>query len=249
MPVEREAAGLRHLGILAHSVEGAALCLRTFCQLGSQQLGPYQHPDVTLDCIAFGRSMPAWDAQDFAAVRITLATSVARLAHAGADFFVCPDNTAHLALESEGTPLALPGLHIVDVVAAQAERDRRRKVGILATRYTMDSDLYPRALARRGIDAAIPDDDDRQVVNDIIFGELVEGIVTDQARSTYAAIIDKLRERGCDAVALACTEIPLLIGADSAPLPVLDSTRLLATAAFDVAAGRRPLPSWRGGAT
>jgi aspartate racemase len=249
MPVERKAGGLRHLGILAHSVEGAALCLRTFCQLGSQQLGPHQHPDVTLDCIAFGRSMPAWDAQDFAAVRITLATSVARLAHAGADFFVCPDNTAHLALESEGTPLALPGLHIVHVVAAQAERDRRRKVGILATRYTMDSDLYPRALARRGIDAAIPDDDDRQVVNDIIFGELVEGIVTDQARSTYTAIIDKLRERGCDAVALACTEIPLLIGADSAPLPVLDSTRLLAAAAFDVAAGRRPLPSWRGGAT
>jgi len=240
---------MRHLGILAHSVEGATLCLRTFCQRGAQQLGPYQHPDVTLDCIALGRSMPAWDAQDFAAIRITLATSVARLAAAGADFFVCPDNTAHLALESAGAPLALPGLHIVDVVAAQAERDRRRKVGILATKYTMDSDLYPRALARNGIDAAIPDDDDRQVVNDIIFGELVEGIFTDQSRSAYAAIIDQLRERGCDAVALACTEIPLLIGADSSALPVLDSTRLLAEAAFDVAAGHRLLPSWRGGAT
>jgi aspartate racemase len=242
-------AGQRHLGILAHSVEGAALCLRTFCQLGAQQFGPYQHPDVTLDCIAFGRSMPAWDVQDFAAIRTTLAASVARLAAAGADFFVCPDNTAHLALESEGAPLALPGLHIVDVVAVQAERDRRRKVGILATKYTMDSDLYPRALARHGIDAAVPDDDDRQVVNDIIFGELVEGVFTDQARSAYAAIIGKLRERGCDVVALACTEIPLLIGADSSPLPVLDSTWLLAEAALDVAAGRRPLPSWRGGAT
>lgn len=75
----------------------------------------------------------------------------------------------------------------------------------------------------------------------------MEGIVTDRARSAYAAIIDRLRARGCDAVALACTEIPLLIGADSSPLPVLDSTRLLAAAALDVAAGHRPVPSWRGG--
>ncbi len=240
---------MRHLGILAHSVEGAALCLRTFCQLGSRQLGPHQHPDVTLDCIALGRSMPAWEERDFATIRTTLATSVARLAHAGADFFVCPDNTAHLALESPGEPLALPGLHIADVLAAQATRDQRRMVGILATKYTMDSDLYPRALARHGIDTAIPDDDDRQVVNDIIFGELVEGIFTDQARSTYSQIIEKLRERGCDAVALACTEIPLLIDARVSPLPVLDSTRLLAAAAFDAAVGHRPAPSWRGGAT
>ncbi len=239
---------MRHLGILAHSAEGAALCLRTFCQQGSRELGPHQHPDVTLDCIAFGRSMPAWDAGDFAAIRTTLATSVARLARAGADFFACPDNTAHLALESAGEPLPLPGLHIADAVAEQAGRDRRRMVGILATRYTMDSDLYPRAMARRGIGTVVPGDADRRVVDDIIFGELVEGVFTGQARSAYAAIIGKLRERGCDAVALACTEIPLLIDARSSPLPVLDSTRLLAAAAFDVAAGRRPLPSWRGGA-
>lgn len=138
---------------------------------------------------------PAWDAQDVTTIRTTLATSVARLAHACADFFVCPDNTAHLALESAGEPLALPGLHIADVLGAG---HTRRTVGILATKYTMDSDLYLRALARHGIDAAIPDDD-RQVVNDIIFAELVEGIFTDQARSTYAQIIEKLRERGCDA--------------------------------------------------
>lgn len=94
-------SAMRHLGILAHSVEGAALCLRTFCQRGSVQLGPHQHPDVTLDCIAFGPSMPAWDAQDFATIRTTLATSVTRLAHAGADFFVCPGS-----LTSDRPPIA-----------------------------------------------------------------------------------------------------------------------------------------------
>jgi amino-acid racemase len=238
---------MRHLGILAHSVEGAALCLREFARLGSARLGPYQHPDVTLDCIAFGASMPAWDAHDFATIRATLAISVTRLARAGADFFACADNTAHLALQAAGEPLALPGLHIADVVAAQAQRDRRAVVGVLATAYTMDSDLYPQALGRRGIDAVLPGDADRRTVNDIIFTELVDGVFTGESRSAFAAIIGRLRERGCDAVALACTEIPLLVDARSAPLPVLDSARLLAAAAFGVAAGDRPVPAWRGG--
>jgi aspartate racemase len=238
---------MRHLGILAHSAEGAALCLRTFCQLGSAQLGPHLHPDVTLDCIAFGTCMPAWDARDYAAVRGTLAVSLRRLAAAGADFFACPDNTAHLALEYPGAPLALPGLHIAEVLAGQASRDGRAAVGILGTRYTMDSDLYPRALGRRGIAGVVPDEGDRQIVNDIIFGELVEGNFTGQSRSAFAAIIARLGERRCDAVALACTEIPLLIDSRSSPLPVLDSTRLLAAAALEVALGHRALPSWRGG--
>jgi len=141
----------------------------------------------------------------------------------------------------------LPGLHIVDVLAAQAHRDGRGRVGVLGTKYTMDSDLYPRTLARYGIEAAVPDDDDRRIVNDVIFDELVEGVFTDRARSTYTQIVEKLRGRGCDAVALACTEISLLIDAESAPLPVLDSTRLLAAAAFDVAVGSAPAPTWRGG--
>lgn len=240
---------MRHLGILAHSVEGASLCLRTFCQLGFQQLGPHQHPDVTLDCIALSRSMPAWDAGDYATVRAILATSVERLASAGADFFVCPDNTAHIALELGEAPLALPGLHIAEVLAGQAVRDGRTKVGVLGTKYTMDSDLYPRALGGHGIGSAVPDEDDQRTVNEIIFGELVEGVFTEQARSAYAGIIGTLADRGCDAVALSCTEIPLLIDARSSPLPVLDSTRLLAAAAFDVAVERAPLPTWHGGPT
>lgn len=238
---------MKHLGILAHSVEGAALCLRTFCQHGFQELGPHQHPDVTLDCIALGRSMPAWDAQDLTTIRKTLATSVRRLAGAGADFFVCPDNTAHIALEWPGECLALPGLHIAEIVAEQAARDVRRKVGILATKYTMDSDLYPHALGRRDIESVTPDPDDRRIVNDIIFNELVKGIFTDEAHWAYLQVIGKLQDRGCDAVALVCTEIPLLVDATLSPLPTLDSTRLLAQAAFDVALGRRTAPRWYGG--
>ncbi|MGI5422478.1 aspartate/glutamate racemase family protein [Actinomadura luteofluorescens] len=238
---------MRHLGILAHSAEGAALCFRTFCQEGFRELGPDDHPDVTLDLIALARSMPAWDAGDHAAVREILAGSVRRLAAAGADFFVCPDNTAHLALEHPGDELALPGLHIVQVVADQAARDGRTRVGVLGTRFTMDGPLYPRELAARGIAAEVPDPADRETVDRIIFGELVNGVFTEDARREYVRIIERLAARGCDAVALVCTEIPLLITPEASPLPTLDSTRLLARAAFDVAADRRPLPAWRGG--
>ncbi|MEV0619176.1 amino acid racemase [Nonomuraea sp. NPDC050404] len=238
---------MKHLGILAHSTEGAALSFLSFCQEGFQRLGEHDHPDVTLDYIPFGRSMPAWDTGDHDAVRKTLAVSVDRLARAGADFFICPDNTAHLALGRPGPALALPGLHIAEVVAEQAARDGRTRVGVLGTSYTMDGPLYPRALGSHGIAAEIPDPEDRRLINEIIFSELVNGIFTAESRAAYVEIIKRLAARGCDAVALVCTEIPLLIKPADSPLPTLDSTRLLSTAAYDVATGLRPFPTWYGG--
>ena len=238
---------MRHLGILAHSAEGAALCFRAFCQEGFARLGPHEHPDVTLDCIALAHSMPAWDRGDHGAVRATLAESVRRLAGAGADFFVCPDNTAHMALELPGPGLALGGLHIAEVVADQAARDGHRQVGVLGTRFTMDGPVYPRVLAARGITAQPPDPDDRHTVDRIIFDELVNGVFTAGSGQAYLEVIGRLAARGCTAVALVCTEIPLLVTPEVSPLPTLDSTRLLARAAFEVAVGDRPLPTWRGG--
>jgi aspartate racemase len=238
---------MKHLGILAHSSEGAALCFRAFCQYGFAELGPDQHPDVTLDCIALGHSMPAWDSGDHALVRATLSVSVKRLADAGADFFACPDNTAHLALEQPGDDLALPGLHIAEVVADQAARDGRRQIGVLGTRYLMDGPVYPRAFGARGMAAEMPAADDRDTINRIIFAELVNGMFTTESRQQYVQIIERLAARGCDAAALVCTEIPLLVTPGVAALPTLDSTRLLARAALEVAIGRRPIPTWRGG--
>jgi aspartate racemase len=239
--------GVKHLGILAHSVEGAALCFRTFCQLGFRELGPDQHPEVTLDCIPLARSMPGWHAGDHDAVRDILATSVDRLAAAGADFFISADNTAYLALGRPGEDLALPGLHLPEVVAEQARRDGRTKVGVLGTRFTMDGPLYPDALGARGIEAELPDEADRELVDKVIFDELLNGVITDGSRREYVRIIEQFAARGCDAVALVCTEIPLLVTPDVSPLPALDSTYLAARASFDVAVGREPLPTWRGG--
>jgi aspartate racemase len=214
---------------------------------GFRHLGAHLHPDVSLDCIAMGHSMPAWDAGDLPTIASILSTSASRLRSAGADFFVCPDNTAHIALEAAREPLALPGLHIAEIVAERAARDGRRTVGILGTRYTMDADLYPDAFRRVGIESMVPLPDERALINDVIFDELVEGVLTDESRHAYVDVITGLKRRGCDAVALVCTEIPLLIDDESSPLPTLDSTRLLAHSAFEVAVGKRPMPTWRGG--
>ncbi len=240
---------MKHLGILAHSTEGASLCFLTFCQEGVRRLGSRVYPDITLDYIAFGHSMPAWEAGDHDSVRATLSLSADRLARAGADFFICPDNTAHMALERPGPDLALPGLHIAEVVADQAARDGRTRVGVIGTKYTMGGPLYPRALGARGIATEIPAEDDRLLINEIIFDELVNGVFTEQSRREHVRIIENLAARGCDAVALVCTEIPILVPPEASPLPTLDSTGLLARAALNVALEDRPMPTWRGGPT
>ena len=238
---------MRHLGILAHSTEGAALCFLAFCQEGFRELGAHDHPDVTLDCISMARSMDAWEKRDYVSIRAILSASIGRLARAGSDFFVCPDNTAHMALEQPGEPLPLPGLHIAEVVADRAVRDGRRRVGVLGTKYLMEGPVYARAFAGRGIAPVLPEPADREMIHRVIFDELVNGVFDARSRTEYLRVIADLSARGCDAVALVCTEIPLLVSPDVSPLPTLDSTRLLARAAFEVAAGRRALPEWRGG--
>ena len=238
---------MKHIGILAHSFEGATLCFRTACLEGVKRLGAHMHPEITMTCSPMALVLDAWETGDNESLRAFFMDDARKLAAAGCDFFVCPDNTAHIALESPGGAFPIPGLHIGEVVGEQAARDGRRKVGILGTRYTMMGPVYPGALGRRGVDWAVPDEGDRKTVDDIIFNELCLGIFTCESRGAYVRIIDKFKADGCDSVALVCTEIPLLITQEVSPLPILDSTRLLAAAAVEVATGERPMPQWRGG--
>jgi aspartate racemase len=238
---------MKHIGILAHSAEGATLCYRETWMEGVRRLGAHRHPEITMTGVGMANLLDAWESNDLPALRAAFVRDAEKLTAAGADFFVCPDNTAHIAIESPGEPFPIPCLHIAEVVADQAQRDGRRKVGILGTKWTMTGPVYPGAFGRRGIGWAIPDGTDLKTVDDIIFGELCLGIFTDQSRDKYVRIIGKLAEQGCDAVALVCTEIPLLITADVSPLPILDSTRLLARTAVAVAIGDKPMPEWRGG--
>ena len=235
-------------GILAHSTEGAALCFLTFCREGFREMGQHMHPDVMLDCAAMGHAMGAWDSGDHATVRAFLAQSVERLAGGGCAFFACPDNTAHIALEQSGPDLPLPGLDIADVVAERAAQIGMKRVAVLGTRFTMAGPVYRRALPAVGIQPCFPNDAERADIDQIIFDELVEGVFTRASRRRYVEIIERLkRDEGCDGAALVCTEIPLLLTADVSPLSILESTRLLARAAYEVATRQRAFPTWRGG--
>lgn len=236
-----------HIGILAHSAEGATLCYRTMWLEGVRRMGPHNHPEITLTGIAMHHALEAWDAGDLATLRGIFVADANKLAAAGADFFVLPDNTAHIALEAPGENFPIPCLHIGEVVADEAARNGFRKIAILGTNWTMEGLVYPGALGRRGLGWEIPDAADRATIHRIIMDELCLGDFRDDSRAAYVAIIEKLAARGCDAVALVCTEIPLLVTADVSPLPILDSTRLLARAAVAVALGDGAMPEWRGG--
>jgi aspartate racemase len=235
-----------HIGILAHSADGAALCFLETVREAARQLGAHEHPEITLSILPMGPALELYKRNDYAGARAHLTHTARRLAAAGCDFFVCPDNTAHIAFELPGEPLPLPGLHIGEIVAERAEKDGRRCVGLLGTAWTMEGPVYPAAFARHGRRMRTPGAADRAFIDRVIFDELCQGRLVDASRAEYVRIIGELQRDGCDAVALSCTEIPLLVTPEVSPLPTLDSTRLLARAAVDMAlAGRKP--AWRGG--
>jgi aspartate racemase len=237
---------MRHIGILAHSADGAALCFLEIVREASRHLGAHHHPEITLSIQPMGPVLEHYERNALPEIRTHLARTAQRLADAGCDFFVCPDNTAHAALELRGEPLPLPGLHIAEIVAQRAKASGHRCVGLLGTKWTMEGPVYPAAFARFGIDMRTPAPADRALVDEVIFRELCQGLLTDTSRAEYVRIIDRLKHDGCDAVALSCTEIPLLITPAVSPLPALDSTGLLAREAVAVALGQRT-PEWRGG--
>jgi aspartate racemase len=225
---------MKHIGIVACSAEGAALCYPTICREALTVVGKNDHPRITMDSIPMARWIPAFDAGDYAGVARVMLESARLLAAAGADFAICPDNSAHVAWDhvQAGTPI--PWLHIARVVGEEARRRGFRRVGILGTRFTMGggAPVYRPILEALGIETVVPDAADAETVDRIIFDELVDGVFADASREFYNGVIARLADRGCDAVALACTEIPLLVRPEESPLPTLDSTRLLAKAAL-----------------
>jgi aspartate racemase len=223
---------MKHIGIVACSAEGAALCYQSICQQALARVGKNDHPRITLDSIPLARWMPAFDAGDYASIAAIMLDSTRLLAAAGCSFAICPDNSAHPALKFLEPESPIPWLHIGRVVAAEAKARGARRVGVLGTRFTMSGPVYPEALAALDIEALMPEGEDAATVDRVIFEELIDGVIREDSRRAYQRVIDRLAARGCDAVALACTEIPLLIRPEDSALPTLDSTRLLAAAAL-----------------
>ena len=232
----------QHIGIVACSAEGAALCYRTICIEGAQWLGPHAHPEVTMHTPSFARYMERIYVNDWQGVGELMLASARKLAAVGADFLICPDNTIHQALPLIEHRSPLPWLHIADGVAAQAQERGWRRLALTGTRWLVESDVYPGKLLERGLDFLRPSPAEREEINRIIMDELVYGVFKPEAVAYFQRVIEHMKQEGCDAVVLGCTEIPLLINDANSPLPTLDSTRLLARAALRRAIGTGPAP-------
>lgn len=221
----------QHIGIVACSAEGAALCYRTICLEALPLMGEHSHPQITLNSIPMAEHMPHIRRGDWESVAGLLLNSAEKVAGAGAAFAICPDNTCHQAFEYLLPKSPIPWLHIAEVVAAEAQRLGAGRLGIMGTRYLTESAVYPEAAAKYGIECEIPEAADREKINTIIFEQLVNGLFPEESRLYFNEVMEKLKGRGCDAAVLGCTEIPLIVRPEDAPLPTLDSTRLLARAA------------------
>lgn len=222
----------QHIGIVAGSAEGAALCYRTICLEAPAVMGEHNHPEITLNSVPMAQHMRHIRANDWEAVAEALAASARKVAQAGADFAICPDNTYHQAFKYLIPQSPIPWLHIAGAVAEEANRLGYVRLGILGTKYLMEGTVYPEALEEFRIESKIPEEADREKINEIIFKELVNGVFPETSRLYFNEVAGKFKARGCDAVVLGCTEIPLIVRPDDTPLPTLDSTRLLARAAL-----------------
>jgi len=233
----------QHIGIVACSAEGAALCYRTICVEGAQFLGPRDHPEVSMHTHSLAEYMKRIDRGDWQGVGDLMLSSSNKLAKCGAEFLICPDNTIHRALAYVEPRSPLQWLHIAEIVAAQAVERGFRRLGLTGTRYLVDSEVYPEKLVARGLEYVRPSKVEREEINRIIMEELVYGVFKPEAVTYFQRVIGRMKAEGCDAVVLGCTEIPLIMNDSNSPLTALDSTRLLARAALRLAVQRTAAPA------
>jgi aspartate racemase len=227
----------QHIGIVACSAEGAALCYKTICTEGAALLGAHAHPEVSMHTPSLADYMELIYRGDWGAVSELMLESARKLKAIGADFLICPDNTIHQALPFIERTSPLPWLHIADSVAEAAAERGYRRLGLTGTKWLVDSPVYPEKLDARGIGYVRPSDAERDEISRLIMDELVYGVFKPATVTRFQNVMARMKDQGCDAVVLGCTEIPLIMNDANSPLPTLDSTRLLARAALRRAAG------------
>jgi aspartate racemase len=227
----------KHIGIVACSAEGAALCYRTICTEAPRFMGEHAHPEITMHTHPLSEYMKHIRTGNWEGVAGLMLSSARKVAQAAADFAICPDNTIHQAFPLVAPKSPISWLHIAETVAKEAKSNGFTRLGILGTKYLMVGPVYPEALRKFGVSNEIPDEEDREKINEVILRELVNGVFREESRLYFNEVMLKLKKHGCNAAVLGCTEIPLIVNPKDCPLPTLDSTRLLARAAIKEALG------------
>ena len=222
----------RHIGIVACSAEGAALCYRTICKEASEIMGKHNHPEISMHTHPLSKYMNCIYRNDWDGVASLMLSSAEILKTAGASFLICPDNTIHQSFPDILKKSSLPWLHIAEEVTKLIILSGFQKVLVLGTKFLMTGPVYSEVFEREGIQYIIPDEKTRDEIDRIIMDELVYGLIKAGSKSFFLQLIADFKLTGCNAVVLGCTEIPLIVLPEESPLPVLDSTRILARAAI-----------------
>jgi aspartate racemase len=221
----------KHIGIVAVSPEGSALCYRQIFHIATKLKGPSGHPRVTLHNEPFEDYIEAVMRDDWHSIGDLLRRSADILAKAGAEFCIVPDNLMQHAVHLAEVGSPIPWLTMTDLVADAVSGDQRKVVGLIGTRMVMLGSTYQTVLGMRGVQVLVPPEEEATLVDGIIFRELVHGIIRPDSQRRLVEVIGRLSQQGCEGVVLGCTEAPLLITAENSPVPVYDSVGLLARGA------------------
>jgi aspartate racemase len=226
----------KRIGILGGmSPESTVEYYRHITRAYTERFGDYGYPEVIIYSVSFQRYVD-WPNQDrWDLVAQGLSEAAQKLEAAGADFVVIATNTMHLVFDQVQASVTVPMLSLLDAVGDAVLARGIETVGLLGTRFTMERSFYQDALSRKGITVLVPNAQDREYVNAVIYDELVAGRVRDESRAGYVAIIRRLAEQGVEGIILGCTEIPLLIGEEDAGMPLFDTTVIHAEAALNYA--------------
>ncbi|MYM59853.1 amino acid racemase [Vibrio sp. OCN044] len=226
---------LKHIGIVGCSAEGAALCYKTICTESPKTLGQHVHPEISMHTHSLADYVDCLNSNDITGIGELMLSSAQNLKNQGADFLICPDNTIHQAFKYVEERSPLPWLHIAQVVVESAKHQDFRKLGILGTKWLVESNVYPEKIAAKGLAWERPSNEEIDEIGRIIMAQLVYGIFKTESVTYFQKVIRRLKDKGCDAIILGCTEIPLIIDDSNSVLPTLDSNRLLAEAAIRLA--------------
>jgi len=196
----------------------------------TERYGDYGYPEIIIYSVSF-QPYVDWPQEDrWDLVAQGLSEAARKLEAAGADFIVIATNTMHLVFDQVQASVRVPMLSLLDAVGEAILARGMKKVGLLSTQFTMEKTFYQEALARKGITVLVPDAEDRQYVNAVIYNELVAKQIRGESRAGFVAIIDRLAARGAEGVILGCTEVPLLVSERDTNIPLFDTTAIHAEA-------------------
>lgn len=222
---------MRHIGIAAVSPEGAALFYQRVTRLASRMLPPDEQPRISLHNEPLSLYLDAIRRDDWPGVGRLLRRSADNLARCGAEFCLTPDHAVQhgVYLAEMGSPI--PWLSMTELVAQAIAADARKRVGIVGTKLVTRASTYQTALGLRGIQVIAPEQDEAELLDEIIFGELLYGTIRPESRSAFLGVISRLADRGCEGVILGCSEAPMVVSQESSCLPLYDAGDLLAVGA------------------